>query len=162
MTKRSVSWNWTYSETCKICRCSIITRVPLSHLNNSTSVVTLYAGWLGTVAQVFEAGRKKPLCDICDITNEQLGVTTLLKVFFVCLFFNLMWLRVDRCISCVVLGISFKPLAFVVVNRCQGDGWSAYSERTDLNRLLRKQTFESDEQPENPEKPVKKTQNKKK
>ncbi|XP_010731302.2 dedicator of cytokinesis protein 8 isoform X2 [Larimichthys crocea] len=43
----------------------------------------------------------------------------------------------------------------VVSRRCQGDGWSAYSERAGLHKLLRKQTFESDFQPENPEKPVK-------
>ncbi|KAM9361083.1 dedicator of cytokinesis protein 8 [Symphorus nematophorus] len=43
----------------------------------------------------------------------------------------------------------------VVSRRCQGDGWSAYSERAGLHKLLRKQTFESDVQPENPQKPVK-------
>ncbi|XP_073322024.1 dedicator of cytokinesis protein 8 [Pagrus major] len=43
----------------------------------------------------------------------------------------------------------------VVSRRCQGDGWSAYSERAGLHKLLRKQTFESDVQPENPEKTVK-------
>ncbi|XP_036954165.1 dedicator of cytokinesis protein 8 isoform X2 [Acanthopagrus latus] len=43
----------------------------------------------------------------------------------------------------------------VVSRRCQGDGWSAYSERAGLHKLLRKQTFESDFQPENPEKTVK-------
>uniref|UniRef100_A0A3B4ZF89 Dedicator of cytokinesis 8 n=1 Tax=Stegastes partitus TaxID=144197 RepID=A0A3B4ZF89_9TELE len=32
----------------------------------------------------------------------------------------------------------------VVSRRCQGDGWSAYSERAGLHKLLRKQTFESD------------------
>ncbi|XP_069555622.1 dedicator of cytokinesis protein 8 isoform X2 [Brachyistius frenatus] len=41
----------------------------------------------------------------------------------------------------------------VVSRRCQGDGWSAYSERAGLHKLLRKQTFESDFQPENEEKP---------
>ncbi|XP_075905606.1 dedicator of cytokinesis protein 8 isoform X1 [Nelusetta ayraudi] len=49
---------------------------------------------------------------------------------------------------------SYTQPWLVVSRRCQGDGWSAYSERTDLNRLLRKQTFEFDEQPENPEKPA--------
>lgn len=58
--------------------------------------------------------------------------------------------------------VFIRPLPFVVVHRCQGDGWSAYSERTDLNRLLRKQTFEFDEQPENPEKPVRKRKKKEK
>ncbi|XP_030272401.1 dedicator of cytokinesis protein 8 isoform X4 [Sparus aurata] len=43
----------------------------------------------------------------------------------------------------------------VVSRRCQGDGWSAYSERAGLHKLLRKQTFESDFQPENTEKTVK-------
>ncbi|XP_041792139.1 dedicator of cytokinesis protein 8 isoform X2 [Chelmon rostratus] len=43
----------------------------------------------------------------------------------------------------------------LVSRRCQGDGWSAYSERAGLHKLLRKQTFESDVQPENPQKPVK-------
>ncbi|XP_011613887.1 dedicator of cytokinesis protein 8 isoform X1 [Takifugu rubripes] len=43
----------------------------------------------------------------------------------------------------------------VVTRRCQGDGWSAYSERAGLHKLLQKQTFESDVQPEDSEKPVK-------
>lgn len=38
--------------------------------------------------------------------------------------------------------------------RCQGDGWSAYSERTGFHKLLQKQTFESDVQPEKQEQPV--------
>lgn len=42
----------------------------------------------------------------------------------------------------------------VVSRRCQGDGWSAYSERAGLHKL-RKQMFESDTQPESPQKPVK-------
>lgn len=58
--------------------------------------------------------------------------------------------------------VFIRPLPFAIVHRCQGDGWSAYSERTDLNRLLRKQTFEFDEQPENPEKPVRKRKKRKK
>uniref|UniRef100_A0A3Q3VLJ0 Uncharacterized protein n=1 Tax=Mola mola TaxID=94237 RepID=A0A3Q3VLJ0_MOLML len=41
----------------------------------------------------------------------------------------------------------------VVSRRCQGDGWSAYSGRASMHKLLRKQTFESDVQPENPQKP---------
>ncbi|KAM6965427.1 LOW QUALITY PROTEIN: dedicator of cytokinesis protein 8 [Aplochiton taeniatus] len=36
----------------------------------------------------------------------------------------------------------------VVTRRCQGDGWSTYTERTGLHKVLRKQTFESDVQPE--------------
>uniref|UniRef100_A0A4W5JUQ9 Dedicator of cytokinesis 8 n=1 Tax=Hucho hucho TaxID=62062 RepID=A0A4W5JUQ9_9TELE len=35
--------------------------------------------------------------------------------------------------------------------KCQGDGWSAYSERASLHKSLRKQTFESDIQPEKQE-----------
>uniref|UniRef100_A0A8C8J313 Dedicator of cytokinesis 8 n=1 Tax=Oncorhynchus tshawytscha TaxID=74940 RepID=A0A8C8J313_ONCTS len=38
---------------------------------------------------------------------------------------------------------------------CQGDGWSAYSERASLHKTLQKQTFESDLQPEKPETRVK-------
>nr|XP_057925533.1 dedicator of cytokinesis protein 8 isoform X2 [Doryrhamphus excisus] len=40
-------------------------------------------------------------------------------------------------------------------NGCQGDGWSAYSERAGLHKLLRKQTFESDVQSVKEEKTVK-------
>ncbi|XP_068560329.1 dedicator of cytokinesis protein 8 isoform X1 [Cebidichthys violaceus] len=43
----------------------------------------------------------------------------------------------------------------LVSRRCQGDGWSAYSEREGLHKLLRKQTFESDVEPDNQQKPVK-------
>uniref|UniRef100_UPI003AAE01D7 dedicator of cytokinesis protein 8 n=1 Tax=Centroberyx gerrardi TaxID=166262 RepID=UPI003AAE01D7 len=43
----------------------------------------------------------------------------------------------------------------VVSRRCQGDGWSAYSERAGLHKLLQKQTFESDVQPEKEETSVK-------
>ncbi|XP_063752752.1 LOW QUALITY PROTEIN: dedicator of cytokinesis protein 8 [Eleginops maclovinus] len=44
----------------------------------------------------------------------------------------------------------------LVSRRCQGDGWSAYSERAGLHKLLRKQTFESDMEPsDNQQKPVK-------
>ncbi|XP_030592976.1 dedicator of cytokinesis protein 8 isoform X1 [Archocentrus centrarchus] len=50
---------------------------------------------------------------------------------------------------------SYTQPWLVVSRRCQGDGWSVYSERTGLHKLLRKQTFESDFQPENQEKPVK-------
>ncbi|XP_034548107.1 dedicator of cytokinesis protein 8 isoform X1 [Notolabrus celidotus] len=50
---------------------------------------------------------------------------------------------------------SYTQPWFVVSRRCQGDGWSAYSERAGLHKLLRKQTFESDVQPEDQEKPVK-------
>lgn len=46
---------------------------------------------------------------------------------------------------------------YLCVWRCQGDGWSAYSERAGLHKLLRKQTFESDVQPEESEKPVRNT-----
>ncbi|KAG7223380.1 hypothetical protein INR49_032207 [Caranx melampygus] len=50
---------------------------------------------------------------------------------------------------------SYTQPWLVVSRRCQGDGWSAYSERAGLHKLLRKQTFESDVQPENQQKPVK-------
>uniref|UniRef100_A0AAX7UMZ5 Dedicator of cytokinesis 8 n=1 Tax=Astatotilapia calliptera TaxID=8154 RepID=A0AAX7UMZ5_ASTCA len=50
---------------------------------------------------------------------------------------------------------SYTQPWLVVSRRCQGDGWSVYSERTGLHKLLRKQTFESDFQPENQEKTVK-------
>uniref|UniRef100_A0A3P8S4G7 Dedicator of cytokinesis 8 n=1 Tax=Amphiprion percula TaxID=161767 RepID=A0A3P8S4G7_AMPPE len=39
---------------------------------------------------------------------------------------------------------SYTQPWLVVSRRCQGDGWSAYSERAGLHKLLRKQTFESD------------------
>lgn len=38
--------------------------------------------------------------------------------------------------------------------RCQGDGWSTYSERTGFHKMLQKQTFESDVQPDKQEQPV--------
>ncbi|XP_060894763.1 dedicator of cytokinesis protein 8 isoform X1 [Labrus mixtus] len=50
---------------------------------------------------------------------------------------------------------SYTQPWLVVSRRCQGDGWSAYSERAGLHKLLRKQTFESDVQPEDPQEPVK-------
>ncbi|XP_040011299.1 dedicator of cytokinesis protein 8 isoform X5 [Xiphias gladius] len=50
---------------------------------------------------------------------------------------------------------SYTQPWLVVSRRCQGDGWTAYSERASLHKLLRKQTFESDVQPENQQKPVK-------
>ncbi|KAM4616568.1 dedicator of cytokinesis protein 8 isoform 2-T2 [Polymixia lowei] len=50
---------------------------------------------------------------------------------------------------------SYTQPWLVVSRRCQGDGWSAYSERAGLHKLLQKQTFESDVQPENEETPVK-------
>uniref|UniRef100_A0A8C2ZVT7 Dedicator of cytokinesis 8 n=1 Tax=Cyclopterus lumpus TaxID=8103 RepID=A0A8C2ZVT7_CYCLU len=37
----------------------------------------------------------------------------------------------------------------LVSRRCQGDGWSAYSERAGLHKPLRKQTFASDVEPDN-------------
>ncbi|CAL8344956.1 unnamed protein product [Lota lota] len=43
----------------------------------------------------------------------------------------------------------------VVSRRCQGDGWTAYSERAGLHKLLQKQTFESDVQQESQDTPVK-------
>ncbi|CAL8249273.1 unnamed protein product [Merluccius merluccius] len=43
----------------------------------------------------------------------------------------------------------------VVSRRCQGDGWTAYSERAGLSKVLQKQTFESDVQQEDPDTPVK-------
>lgn len=50
---------------------------------------------------------------------------------------------------------SYTQPWIVVSRRCQGDGWSAYSERVGLHKLLQKQTFESDFQPENQQTPVK-------
>lgn len=50
---------------------------------------------------------------------------------------------------------SYTQPWLVVSRRCQGDGWSAYSERTGFHKLLQKQTFESDVQPEKQEQPVK-------
>ncbi|KAJ3603775.1 hypothetical protein NHX12_028516 [Muraenolepis orangiensis] len=38
---------------------------------------------------------------------------------------------------------------------CQGDGWTAYSERAGLHKLLQKQTFESDIQKESQDTPMK-------
>ncbi|KAI4895857.1 hypothetical protein NFI96_021425 [Prochilodus magdalenae] len=43
----------------------------------------------------------------------------------------------------------------LVGRRCQGDGWSAYAERSGFHKQLQKQVFESDVQPENQEQPVK-------
>ncbi|XP_027889254.1 dedicator of cytokinesis protein 8 isoform X1 [Xiphophorus couchianus] len=50
---------------------------------------------------------------------------------------------------------SYTQPWLVVSRRCQGDGWSAYSERVGLHKVLHKQIFESDFQPENKDKPVK-------
>ncbi|XP_038558970.1 dedicator of cytokinesis protein 8 isoform X2 [Micropterus salmoides] len=51
---------------------------------------------------------------------------------------------------------SYTQPWLVVSRRCQGDGWSTYSERAGLHKRLQKQTFEYDVQPENPQqKPVK-------
>lgn len=36
----------------------------------------------------------------------------------------------------------------ILIHRTQGYGWIAYSERTDANKLLQRQTFESDVQPD--------------
>uniref|UniRef100_A0A3Q2PRN9 Dedicator of cytokinesis 8 n=1 Tax=Fundulus heteroclitus TaxID=8078 RepID=A0A3Q2PRN9_FUNHE len=48
---------------------------------------------------------------------------------------------------------SYTQPWLVVSRRCQGDGWSAYSERAGLLKVLQKQIFESDFQPENKDKP---------
>ncbi|MEQ2259588.1 hypothetical protein XENORESO_014326, partial [Xenotaenia resolanae] len=48
---------------------------------------------------------------------------------------------------------SYTQPWLVVSRRCQGDGWSAYSERAGLHKVLQKQIFESDFQPENKDKP---------
>ncbi|XP_037832858.1 dedicator of cytokinesis protein 8 isoform X2 [Kryptolebias marmoratus] len=50
---------------------------------------------------------------------------------------------------------SYTQPWLVVTRRCQGDGWITYSERTNLNKSLQKQTFESDVQPQNKDKPIK-------
>ncbi|XP_023814125.1 dedicator of cytokinesis protein 8 isoform X2 [Oryzias latipes] len=50
---------------------------------------------------------------------------------------------------------SYTQPWLVVSRRCQGDGWSTYSERVGLHKVLQKQVFESDFQPENKDKPVK-------
>ncbi|XP_062854998.1 dedicator of cytokinesis protein 8 [Trichomycterus rosablanca] len=50
---------------------------------------------------------------------------------------------------------SYTQPWLVVSRRCQSDGWSAYSERTNFFKQLQKQTFESDLQPEKQELPVK-------
>ncbi|XP_052335051.1 dedicator of cytokinesis protein 8-like isoform X4 [Oncorhynchus keta] len=50
---------------------------------------------------------------------------------------------------------SYTQPWLMVSRRCQGDSWSAYSERACLHKTLQKQTFESDVQPEKPETPVK-------
>ncbi|KAM9393376.1 dedicator of cytokinesis protein 8 isoform 2-T2 [Pholidichthys leucotaenia] len=57
--------------------------------------------------------------------------------------------HVEDCIK------SYTQPWLVVSRRCQGDGWSAYSERAGLHKLLQKQTFESDFQSENQVKPAK-------
>uniref|UniRef100_A0A6Q2XG36 Dedicator of cytokinesis 8 n=1 Tax=Esox lucius TaxID=8010 RepID=A0A6Q2XG36_ESOLU len=46
---------------------------------------------------------------------------------------------------------SYTQPWLVVSRRCQGDGWNAYSERSNLHKTLLKQTFESDVQPEKQE-----------
>lgn len=43
----------------------------------------------------------------------------------------------------------------VVSRRCQGDGWSVYSEKSGFLKLLQKQVFETDVEPEKQEQPVK-------
>ncbi|XP_077456010.1 dedicator of cytokinesis protein 8 isoform X3 [Stigmatopora argus] len=50
---------------------------------------------------------------------------------------------------------SYTQPWLVVSRRCQGDGWSAYSERAGLHKLLQKQTFQSDVQSLKEETPVK-------
>uniref|UniRef100_A0A4W4HBT8 Dedicator of cytokinesis 8 n=1 Tax=Electrophorus electricus TaxID=8005 RepID=A0A4W4HBT8_ELEEL len=50
---------------------------------------------------------------------------------------------------------SYTQPWLIVSRRCQGDGLSAYAERTGFHKLLLKQTFESDIQPQRPEEPVK-------
>ncbi|KAM7416050.1 hypothetical protein PAMA_018225 [Pampus argenteus] len=50
---------------------------------------------------------------------------------------------------------SYTQPWLVVSRRCQGDGCSAYSERTGLHEVLQKQTFESDIQPDKEQTPVK-------
>uniref|UniRef100_A0A8C7QK95 Dedicator of cytokinesis 8 n=1 Tax=Oncorhynchus mykiss TaxID=8022 RepID=A0A8C7QK95_ONCMY len=48
---------------------------------------------------------------------------------------------------------SYTQPWLMVSRRCQGDSWSAYSERACLHKTLQKQTFESDVQPEKLETP---------
>ncbi|XP_061674213.1 dedicator of cytokinesis protein 8 [Syngnathoides biaculeatus] len=50
---------------------------------------------------------------------------------------------------------SYTQPWLVVSRRCQGDGWSAYSERAGLHKLLQRQTFESDVQSLKDDTPVK-------
>ncbi|CAB1320056.1 unnamed protein product [Coregonus sp. 'balchen'] len=50
---------------------------------------------------------------------------------------------------------SYTQPSLIVSRRCQGDSWSAYSERASLHTTLQKQTFESDVQPEKQETRVK-------
>ncbi|XP_076859733.1 dedicator of cytokinesis protein 8 isoform X2 [Brachyhypopomus gauderio] len=50
---------------------------------------------------------------------------------------------------------SYTQPWLVVSRTCQGDGLSAYTERTGFHKQLLKQTFESDVQPQKPEQPVK-------
>ncbi|XP_031440380.1 dedicator of cytokinesis protein 8 isoform X2 [Clupea harengus] len=46
---------------------------------------------------------------------------------------------------------SYTQPWLIVGRRCQGDGWSAYSERSGLHKLLQRQVFESDMLPERQE-----------
>uniref|UniRef100_A0A3B4DTK2 Dedicator of cytokinesis 8 n=1 Tax=Pygocentrus nattereri TaxID=42514 RepID=A0A3B4DTK2_PYGNA len=48
---------------------------------------------------------------------------------------------------------SYTQPWLIVSRRCQGDGWSAYSEKSGFHRHLQKQVFESDVQPEKQEQP---------
>ncbi|KAM9810327.1 dedicator of cytokinesis protein 8 [Neosynchiropus ocellatus] len=50
---------------------------------------------------------------------------------------------------------SYTQPWLVVTRRCQGDGWGAYSERSGLHKLLRKQIFQSDVPAEKLHEPVK-------
>ncbi|XP_067376191.1 dedicator of cytokinesis protein 8 isoform X1 [Channa argus] len=50
---------------------------------------------------------------------------------------------------------SYTQPWLVVTRRCQGDGWSLYSERAGIHKPLQKQTFETDVQPEDQQKPIK-------
>uniref|UniRef100_A0A1A8V8K1 Dedicator of cytokinesis 8 n=1 Tax=Nothobranchius furzeri TaxID=105023 RepID=A0A1A8V8K1_NOTFU len=49
---------------------------------------------------------------------------------------------------------SYTQPWLIVSRRCQGDGWSMYSERTGLHKNLQKQIFESDIQPKTKEKAI--------
>lgn len=92
-----------------------------------------------------------------DTTHTQTRTVTTWSSAFVVLLILFEWKCRGTCSRVLVPVSALTWGVCLCVWRCQGDGWSAYSERAGLHKLLRKQTFESDAQPEDSEKPVRNT-----